>query len=367
MDNAAVMQANTAMRSLGRFYAQQVTFALKIRISATLSALRTIARSLAAYPGRKSIIWVTGAFPLNPYEPNLSYISGQLQETINLLSSSRIAVYGVDARGLVGAQVMDASKPGTDPLTGQLLYGDAFGKTIKESADQLLNSQDSMERFAEFTGGKSYTNRNDIGNAVGLCMANGAAYYELAYHLPRKEADGKFHHIQVKVNAPGAGLQYRRGYYAVEIPRSDEAQKLRQLDLIAALTPDVPQANSVIFDARVIPPSVSSSRVSVPVEFMVNTKNLNVVEQPDGTAQFDLEFHIVAFRPGESIAARNDKRVVSKASRRNLAAMVNSGLPYTMHVELAPGHYTLRLSVRDSQTGALGTVDAPLSLQMDSR
>jgi VWFA-related protein len=36
-----------------------------IRIRATLDALRTIARAVSGYPGRKSLLWFSGSFPLN--------------------------------------------------------------------------------------------------------------------------------------------------------------------------------------------------------------------------------------------------------------------------------------------------------------
>ena len=34
------------------------------RVAATLAAFRTIARSVAGYPGRKNLVWVSGSFPL---------------------------------------------------------------------------------------------------------------------------------------------------------------------------------------------------------------------------------------------------------------------------------------------------------------
>ncbi len=53
------------LQMLQRFYAEQEKFSLNARVSQTLSALREIARSVAGYAGRKSIVWVTGSFPLN--------------------------------------------------------------------------------------------------------------------------------------------------------------------------------------------------------------------------------------------------------------------------------------------------------------
>ena len=62
-----------------------------------LLALRSVARSMASLPGRKSLIWLTSGFPLtqdNQYD---------LTSLISACNRANVAVYPVDVRGLSGA------------------------------------------------------------------------------------------------------------------------------------------------------------------------------------------------------------------------------------------------------------------------
>src|SRR5205807_6792123 len=78
------------------------------RVKYTLSALKAIARSLAAYPGRKNLIWLSEAFPLS-IDPTMNIdgngfnntstqnYSGDVAETADALMNAQVAVYPVDA------------------------------------------------------------------------------------------------------------------------------------------------------------------------------------------------------------------------------------------------------------------------------
>ncbi len=241
------------------------------------------------------------------------------------------------------------------------MTGSDFGQALQKAGDKVLTTQQTMEEFAESTGGKAYTNRNDIGNAVRLSIANGSAFYELAYHPEREEADGKFHKIQVKVDVPGATLQYHRGYFAVKESASNAKTKLSDLDLDALFNPDVPGANSVIFDAKITPTSTTNLRLAV--EFLVDARSLTAERLPDGTVRFDADFHLVVIDPTGRFTTRKDTRVISNISPRNSDHVQQSGLPYRIDLDLPPGEYQMRLAVRDSQSGSLGSIDVPLSLQ----
>jgi VWFA-related protein len=51
-------------QQLREFYVEQTEAALNLRVLGTLTALRAIGRSMAGLSGRKNLIWVTAAFPL---------------------------------------------------------------------------------------------------------------------------------------------------------------------------------------------------------------------------------------------------------------------------------------------------------------
>ncbi len=120
--------ANMA-QSLKDFQAEQNSFLLDIRVRTTVDALKDLGRNVAGYPGRKNLIWLSGAFPFyiapdteltNPFVSQRTY-GEQIQEAATVLADSQVAVYPVDARGLVGSFMPDASErdnPGRNPGAG---------------------------------------------------------------------------------------------------------------------------------------------------------------------------------------------------------------------------------------------------------
>ncbi|HXW56629.1 MAG TPA: VWA domain-containing protein [Candidatus Cybelea sp.] len=202
------------LQDLERTDAQNKT---DVRVDWTLSALTTIARYLSGYPGRKTLIWVSGSFPIrlmpNPsfgsketvFQANFSY-GIPLEEATNALSNAQVAVYPVDARGVEVEQGFfdqgpgNSLKPQVTPLNGE--------------DDEHAMSQVTMDEVAQDTGGKTCKNTNNLSGCVEAALEDSSSYYELAYVPDRTKWDGRFHRISVKTSRPGVKLAYRRGYFA---------------------------------------------------------------------------------------------------------------------------------------------------------
>src|SRR6201987_3556531 len=60
-----------------------------------LLALRTMAKNLSNVPGRKSLVFLTSGFPVNPE------IQSELTATVDSCNKANVAVYPIDVRGLV--------------------------------------------------------------------------------------------------------------------------------------------------------------------------------------------------------------------------------------------------------------------------
>lgn len=98
------------------------------RIQGITDAIEAITDHLAGVPGRKSLIWFAGRFP-NPYRitgnPILQPYRSRLQNALSRLMSTDVAIYPVDARGLIPDHSFDAEnriifngplKPGWSPV-----------------------------------------------------------------------------------------------------------------------------------------------------------------------------------------------------------------------------------------------------------
>jgi hypothetical protein len=81
--------------------------------------MKQLALYLGDLPGRKNVIWFSASFPLGltPKTPlgviGLRGYEAELQQISDLLTASRVAVYPVDARGLI------TSAPAPRPARGE--------------------------------------------------------------------------------------------------------------------------------------------------------------------------------------------------------------------------------------------------------
>ena len=65
-----------------------------------LLALRSVAKSLASVPGRKSLVLLTTGFPINPNDPDTFERQSELLALISECNRANVAVYPIDVRGL---------------------------------------------------------------------------------------------------------------------------------------------------------------------------------------------------------------------------------------------------------------------------
>jgi len=109
--------------AMQRFEQERISFQTDLRVIYTIHALTSIAHALAGYPGRKNLIWISEAFPLS-IDPNMELTGDtfagtrnygpQIAEAADSLIDAQIAMYQIDARGLVPSSMFDASNSGRD-------------------------------------------------------------------------------------------------------------------------------------------------------------------------------------------------------------------------------------------------------------
>jgi len=78
-------------------------------VNATLDAFQELARSLAGVPGRKNVVWLSGAFPsivladpnlvINPSSVARNY-EDEVRKTDTLLAAAQVAIYPIGVKGL---------------------------------------------------------------------------------------------------------------------------------------------------------------------------------------------------------------------------------------------------------------------------
>jgi VWFA-related protein len=91
-----------------------------------LLALRNLAKSVAAVPGRKTLVLFSAGFPMDPTDPNTMERESELTAAINACNKANVAVYPIDVRGLI-------TPMGAAPALQ--IFPDAPGKLVTATLD----------------------------------------------------------------------------------------------------------------------------------------------------------------------------------------------------------------------------------------
>ena len=368
-----------------RFGQEQAINQMDERVRLTIEQLSVLARNLSGYPGRKNLIWVSEAFPayLIPTDPDpmgrnsssagasqlplaKSY-QGAINHAADLLANAQVAVYPIDAAA-VGNHDVYSSLSNTDSNGNYLgnsargevrngLPGSAQASEISSASEAAMNAHSTMNSVAEQTGGKAFYNTNDLNRAIRDSMEDGSTYYTLGYYPEDKNWDGRFRRISVKVNRPGIKLHYRQGFYAVE-PKdyARQDQKILAIDLGTALDITNPISTALPFQAIVLPPSAQSGN-KIQINFGVDPHAIAFELKPDGLQHAAVDCGVRAYsKTGDSIKFQGNTFNAALAPEPYQKVM-KAFFPCNQTLELPPGEYLLRLAVRDTNNGLIGTAN----------
>jgi VWFA-related protein len=359
------------LSAMQRFEDERVAFQTDMRVSYTVNALTAIARSLSGYPGRKNLIWISEAFPVG-IDPNMELTGDvfagtrnygpQIAQLADSLIDAQIAMYPVDARGLMTNSFFDASNNGRDKYGRSMSRPGRMGAAISAENANLQNVHSAMQEMADRTGGRAFYNTNDIDGAVRKSIDDGSTYYTLAYYPENKNWNGKFRKIHVTVNRPGVKLRYRLGYYAVD-PKAyaSQGEKQQIAAFALALDPDSPSATALLFHAMVLLPEAQKPN-TVMVNFGVDPHAISFEQQADGLSHATVECTVQAFSAKGQLIRGESSTIKAALKPETYARVMQETFPCQQAIDLKPGKYFLRLGVRDDNTGLIGTTSARVTV-----
>ncbi len=194
---------------------------LVYRMDNVALGFQMMGRYLAAFPGRKNLIWFTGALPQSnthepmsdPFNDELRLLENDPQNLTAALTLSRVAVYPIDARGIQIAAQYEAASNRVPQPNATINFEDAQGFQHTE-----------LDLIAESTGGRAFYSSNGLSAKIAEIENNGSSYYTLTYTTNNKNWNGELRHIRIEVNRPHEKLQYRQGYYAVDRTKQEQKQ-----------------------------------------------------------------------------------------------------------------------------------------------
>ena len=112
-----------------------------------------------------------------------------------------------------------------------------------------------------------------------------------------------------------------------------------------------------------VPATEPAARAQVQIQFLVDAPTLSFDAIENGLQHCSLDFMVAAVSPDGKLIASEGHTVEARLKPDQFAQANQNGLPFSMHLPLAPGTYSLRLAVRDNRTSLIGTLSVPLVIQ----
>ena len=382
--------AATMLSSLDDLKSEQKSFQLMLRARYTLDAFNQLARYLSALPGRKNIIWFSGGFPISVMpdgglqDPFAAVASAEdeYRDTVNLLARSEVAVYPVDARGLMAEPMLSAANSNHNYVKDPTALANSQQKFFQGTTTQHA----MMSQMAEETGGAAFVDTNDLKTAIGKAIEEGSNYYTITYAPTNHDQKVDYRKIEIKLDRAGAKLSYRRGYYTdkpVAAHHEDANNSKSDLPpysyIRSAMLHGAPDPVEMVFVVNIRPsiattetelaqgnqgnPKVSGPYRRYTVTFVTNPRGLDCAVTDDGTHHCVLEFLSFVYGVDGALINTQTNGMNSTFSPERFAAFQKSQF-FTYHQEISipvKGEYYLRLGMRDDTSGNVGALELPVA------
>ncbi len=321
---------------------------MRDRALRTIRVLAAIANHVERLPGRKSLIWVSGSFPLwlgrkavltpEKIEGGRVSFASELERAVRALYKANLAVYPVDARGLMAPRGFRADRA-------------AFSHELSDPDSATFLT---MQVLAKRTGGRAFFNDNDLRAALRRAADDSRLVYALGYYPTHGKWNGKFRKIRIRLKRPGVQLLHRQGYFAQ--PEEPVTTWYRQSVLNAAIwSPLSATRLGLTVRAKV------TSRGLLDLELLIDPHDVSFRTQND-IWEGELDLKIVQLGPDDRLL-RSASRVASVrlTPPDYEQAVQRRALVLSEWLERVPGAILLRVLARDARSGRLGSVSIPLN------
>ena len=329
----------------------------------TASAIEAIAKQVAGVPGRKNLIWISAAFPLelnktlvaDPLhtggaalqppdqgpapggeagsrrivvqlrtgDKNVRRFTPEADRITRALNAANITMYPVDARGLVLV-------PDEPPVPSPSGFA-------------------TMELVADQTGGVAFHDTNDIHGAISKALEDSEASYTLGFYPDSGQLDSSFRTLKVEVNRPGVEVRARKGYIAAPEEKATGPGWTRRA-MEALMSPL--EESGIALSARL-------DRVNRQLAIRVAGSDLAFYRDGD---RWNGEFDVVFARQaadGHDLGT-SEKLVRIGPTTSEYEALVKEGLSFTIPFP-PPGAAQVRVVVLDRSSGRVGSLAIPLA------
>jgi VWFA-related protein len=310
-----------------------------------LAALQTATESLERLSEKKELIYFASGLTLSGMDNQ-----AQLHATEQAALRAGVAIWSIDARGLVANGPMGDATHGSPG--GSSMY---TGGAAMAQVSRLEQSQDTLYELAGDTGGKALLDYNDLSLGIVNAQKSVTNYYILGYYTKNYALDGKFRKVKVTVNPPveAASVDFRQGYYGdKEWGHYTTADKERQLE-DALMQGDPYTELTVAMEINYF--QLNKAEYFVPIMIKIPGRELALAKKR-GAEHTTIDF-IGEIKDGYGGSTEQNIRdhIDVKLSDQTAAELAKGPIEYPSGYTLLPGKHTIKVLVRDDETGRIGT------------
>jgi len=315
-----------------------------------LATLETASKMLAAFPEKKALLYFSSGITKSGFDNQAS-----LDKAVNAAKRSNVALYPIDARGLVAsAPAGDASAAasrGTSALTGT---------QMQSQRDSLAGSQETLSTLAMDTGGKLFIDDNDLALGMEKARDDISSYYIIGYYSTDVKMDGKYRRVEVKLNKDiQAKIDYRSGYFGEKefkkFTNTDKEDQLAQALMLGDPLTDLSLTGELDYFR------LARDRYFVPFSVKIPGAEIALAKSK-GNVQTQFDFIAQVRDEHDKMVQEVRDFIKIKLNEKTAAQLSSSPIAYDMGFALPPGKYKLKFLARENETGKMGTYETKFAI-----
>lgn len=316
-----------------------------------LNAFQQLANYYVDIPGRKSLIWTSGFFPSYFYDTtsiSSTDFGGRYLRTMEMLTDANIALYPIDAYGLLEWTPPSFATPQNPSARnpGGIGGGDrqivSGGDTALGHLGNSVSRVDSMKTIAELTGGRAFYGTNDFAGAMEKAVQDSEDFYLLGYYLPPDVKPGRYE-LKVKTNKPGLKVRSRSRMFVSAEGRDAK----RELDLAKRASLQFTNLPiQVKFDEN-----FKREASEIPFQISIDGKEIELSDPENG---LNLNVVVIVRKPDGTQIEAIDQTLTGKV--KDTTEFRNQPFVYTNKLKAVGDDAVLRFVVRDNASGKIGSV-----------
>lgn len=362
-DVAAVLDKAMKAASHGR----PVHMGQEDQVKKTYHQLESLAIELAAFPGRRDIVWITDGLQ-NVYQsklpcsgdwvdcalyvPHLGFTLAYAEVAVNPLSYSRDLTTAVNPdQGKMDKAWTPAQSTPTAPVNASNALGDVQIHNAQgaQGADPGLD----LAQMAFLTGGRTYF-RQDIRAVLKQVAADNANSFEIVYDPSAENWDKKWHRIRVTCERAGVKVQVRERYFAD--PGKPTAEERMKAALISAFQSP---SDAVQIGLRTKIAPLAGDKPGVHLDIRINPADVVLREQGGkfAGAVYLLISDRGASGPLGEPSVGNFNLDLTAAQHD---AVMKEGIPLSQDHPTSDAVQQVRVIVLDQNTNAVGSLTFPV-------